>query len=225
MYAARMTDNCKVDDAIEENDNGHQIVQEKLLTQDRILKWKPNEILECALCGKCSDSHEHLFFQCTYSAREWGKLQPMINRKAPELEGHMVAGFGYGVALSLVTTALLEDLKKRGAYSLWRVPTGNHWHILCTKEYKGQRRFRDKHGGGFWLWSSVIIGYYCLTGMRGPKVIFKAGSLLTRTSEDMSHDKTKGGFSSFSIGVDHAMNFNKDLLTCDNRSPAPLLSE
>nr|GEX45972.1 hypothetical protein [Tanacetum cinerariifolium] len=62
-------------------------VQEKLLTQDRILKWKPNEILECALCGKCSDSHEHLFFQCTYSAREWGKLQPMINRKDPELEG------------------------------------------------------------------------------------------------------------------------------------------
>nr|GEW55311.1 hypothetical protein [Tanacetum cinerariifolium] len=62
-------------------------VQEKLLTQDRVLKWKPNEILECAMCGKCSDSYEHLFFQCTYSAKEWGKLQPMINRKAPELEG------------------------------------------------------------------------------------------------------------------------------------------
>nr|GEX45971.1 hypothetical protein [Tanacetum cinerariifolium] len=147
MYAARMTDNCTVADAIEGNDwkwpsdwydkypilksvqvpvldelikdtikwwkdlyvNGESVtwsfmvwytqcipkhafvlwmaVQEKLLTQDRILKWKPNEILECALCGKCNDSHEHLFFQCTYSAREWGKLQPMINRKALELEG------------------------------------------------------------------------------------------------------------------------------------------
>ncbi|GKA64598.1 RNA-directed DNA polymerase, eukaryota, reverse transcriptase zinc-binding domain protein [Tanacetum coccineum] len=95
MYDARMTDNCKVANAIEGNDwkwpsdwyVKYPMLEnmEKLLTQDIILKWKPNEILECVLCGKYSDFLEHLFFQCTYFSTVWGKLQPMINWKAPQI--------------------------------------------------------------------------------------------------------------------------------------------
>lgn len=54
-------------------------VQGKLMTRDRILKWKPNDRLECALCGNCSDSHDHLFFQCMYSAEIGGNFRKWSN--------------------------------------------------------------------------------------------------------------------------------------------------
>ncbi|GKC61478.1 reverse transcriptase zinc-binding domain-containing protein [Tanacetum coccineum] len=56
-------------------------VQERLLTQDKIMKWKPNDTLVCALCEHCNDSHEHLLFQCQYSAKVWRKLQEVMNVK------------------------------------------------------------------------------------------------------------------------------------------------
>ncbi|GKE65844.1 RNA-directed DNA polymerase, eukaryota, reverse transcriptase zinc-binding domain protein, partial [Tanacetum coccineum] len=58
--------------------------QEKLLNQDRIMKWRPKEKLKCALCGKCNDSHGHLFFQCSFSAEIWEELQLMMNWKSPQ---------------------------------------------------------------------------------------------------------------------------------------------
>ncbi|GJW00473.1 RNA-directed DNA polymerase, eukaryota, reverse transcriptase zinc-binding domain protein [Tanacetum coccineum] len=50
-------------------------IQGKLMTQDRIMKWKSGVILKCPLCLGCEDSHEHLFFQCSYSFQIWDKLQ------------------------------------------------------------------------------------------------------------------------------------------------------
>ncbi|GKE20011.1 RNA-directed DNA polymerase, eukaryota, reverse transcriptase zinc-binding domain protein [Tanacetum coccineum] len=47
----------------------------KLMTQDRIMKWQSCVILKCPLCLGCEDSHEHLFFQCSYSFQIWDKLQ------------------------------------------------------------------------------------------------------------------------------------------------------
>ncbi|PWA71918.1 hypothetical protein CTI12_AA275950 [Artemisia annua] len=73
-----------------------------------------------------------------------------------------------------------------------------------------------------------------VTGMRGPRVmsvgvicalisggLFKLDTLLEQ-AEDALHNKKKGGFSSLGIGLDHAMNFNKDLLT---HNSLPLLSD
>ncbi|GJS80066.1 RNA-directed DNA polymerase, eukaryota, reverse transcriptase zinc-binding domain protein [Tanacetum coccineum] len=56
-------------------------VQGRLLTQDRIMKWKPNAILLCPLCEECNDSHEHLFFKCKLSEKIWKYLQAKLCRK------------------------------------------------------------------------------------------------------------------------------------------------
>ncbi|KAJ9536540.1 hypothetical protein OSB04_un000292, partial [Centaurea solstitialis] len=44
----------------------------RLPTQDRIMEWKhePPD-LRCSLCGLEMDSHNHLFFECTFSRQVW----------------------------------------------------------------------------------------------------------------------------------------------------------
>ncbi|GJY03500.1 reverse transcriptase domain, reverse transcriptase zinc-binding domain protein [Tanacetum coccineum] len=56
-------------------------VQGKLITQDKVSKWKPNEIMSYALCGTVADSHDHLFFKCQYAKRVWDELQVLMKKK------------------------------------------------------------------------------------------------------------------------------------------------
>ncbi|GKD62093.1 reverse transcriptase zinc-binding domain-containing protein [Tanacetum coccineum] len=51
-------------------------MRRSLKTQDRVRQWDvgPNvdlNTLRCKLCDAQPDSHEHLFFECSYSARIW----------------------------------------------------------------------------------------------------------------------------------------------------------
>ncbi|GKE28810.1 RNA-directed DNA polymerase, eukaryota, reverse transcriptase zinc-binding domain protein [Tanacetum coccineum] len=49
------------------------------MTQDKLLIWRPNDDLKCALCNKCPDSHNHLFFTCEFSNEIWNELLRMLN--------------------------------------------------------------------------------------------------------------------------------------------------
>nr|XP_043639248.1 uncharacterized protein LOC122610318 [Erigeron canadensis] len=56
------------------------IIREKLLTQDKILKWSPSRRLNmnvmcCSLCIAAFDSHSHLFFECKYSMQVWLRVR------------------------------------------------------------------------------------------------------------------------------------------------------
>ncbi|KAJ9536541.1 hypothetical protein OSB04_un000293 [Centaurea solstitialis] len=52
----------------------------RLPTQDRVGSWLPeNHALSCPLCGTCADSHDHLFFTCSYSRQVWRCLKRMVN--------------------------------------------------------------------------------------------------------------------------------------------------
>ncbi|KAJ9552677.1 hypothetical protein OSB04_016722 [Centaurea solstitialis] len=52
----------------------------RLPTQDRIMEWKhdPPDYL-CSLCGLQRDSHNHLFFECTFSRQIWLQVMAKIN--------------------------------------------------------------------------------------------------------------------------------------------------
>ncbi|GJY58938.1 RNA-directed DNA polymerase, eukaryota, reverse transcriptase zinc-binding domain protein [Tanacetum coccineum] len=54
-------------------------VQKRLMTQDRMMIWRSNDDLKCALCNKCPDSHNHLFFTCEFSNGIWNALLGMLN--------------------------------------------------------------------------------------------------------------------------------------------------
>ncbi|GJZ75071.1 RNA-directed DNA polymerase, eukaryota, reverse transcriptase zinc-binding domain protein [Tanacetum coccineum] len=46
-------------------------IKEKLITQDKLLKWYPQKVACCPYCKANPDSHEHLFFQCNTIAEVW----------------------------------------------------------------------------------------------------------------------------------------------------------
>ncbi|GJW65932.1 RNA-directed DNA polymerase, eukaryota, reverse transcriptase zinc-binding domain protein [Tanacetum coccineum] len=54
-------------------------IQEKLMTQDKILQWNQGVNLKCSFCLGCEDSHDHLFFQCHYLPKVWDKLKDKGN--------------------------------------------------------------------------------------------------------------------------------------------------
>lgn len=56
-------------------------VQGRLMTQDRIAAWKPNDDMKCVLCKLNQDSHQHLFFQCSYTNNIWAEMQMTIDKK------------------------------------------------------------------------------------------------------------------------------------------------
>ncbi|GKA71324.1 reverse transcriptase domain, reverse transcriptase zinc-binding domain protein [Tanacetum coccineum] len=55
------------------------IVQGRLSTQERIMKWYPEKQLKCSLCGMNPDSLNHLFFECNYSTKVWKALMEKSN--------------------------------------------------------------------------------------------------------------------------------------------------
>nr|GEX50959.1 RNA-directed DNA polymerase, eukaryota, reverse transcriptase zinc-binding domain protein [Tanacetum cinerariifolium] len=59
-------------------------IQEKLLTQDKMMAWQHGLDLKCLLCKLCSNSHNHLFFDCSYSAKVW---------KVPRNKGRFIADY------------------------------------------------------------------------------------------------------------------------------------
>ncbi|GJX27994.1 RNA-directed DNA polymerase, eukaryota, reverse transcriptase zinc-binding domain protein, partial [Tanacetum coccineum] len=46
-------------------------IKEKLVTQDKLIKWYPQKVVCCPFCQRIPDSHEHLFFQCKPVAEVW----------------------------------------------------------------------------------------------------------------------------------------------------------
>ena len=52
-------------------------VNERLQTQDRIMRWNNDINMRCPLCNNCLDSHDHLFFQCQFSKSVWNEFQGM----------------------------------------------------------------------------------------------------------------------------------------------------
>lgn len=54
-------------------------IQERLLTQDKMLIWNPQADVKCPLCNSCPDSHSHLFFKCDYSLKIWSAMKMKLS--------------------------------------------------------------------------------------------------------------------------------------------------
>ncbi|GKF84346.1 RNA-directed DNA polymerase, eukaryota, reverse transcriptase zinc-binding domain protein, partial [Tanacetum coccineum] len=59
-------------------------MRRSLKTQDNLRAWDvgPNvdlSMLRCPLCDTQRDSHEHLFFECVYSAKVWDYVRVLAD--------------------------------------------------------------------------------------------------------------------------------------------------
>ncbi|GKB14501.1 RNA-directed DNA polymerase, eukaryota [Tanacetum coccineum] len=56
------------------------VMRRCLKTQDKLRSWDVDAStdlsqLRCSLCGSHQDSHEHLFFECTFSSQVWNSIR------------------------------------------------------------------------------------------------------------------------------------------------------
>ncbi|XP_021996362.1 uncharacterized protein LOC110893566 [Helianthus annuus] len=101
------------------------IFKKKLLTQDRILRWNNtvtgsmNQMC-CLLCYSGLETHEHLFFECSYSKSVWFKVRCKIGMDSvleawEDIVSRLISTVGsksvYDVAGRLVVAA--------AAYAIW----------------------------------------------------------------------------------------------------------
>ena len=50
-------------------------LNDKLSTQERLMKWYHDRQMKCSLCGNCPDSVKHLFFECPFSVEIWNEIK------------------------------------------------------------------------------------------------------------------------------------------------------
>lgn len=53
-------------------------IQNRLHTKDRLLKWNMNCDPMCVLCRTHQETVHHLFFECTYSRKIWGRIMDIL---------------------------------------------------------------------------------------------------------------------------------------------------
>ncbi|GJR79997.1 hypothetical protein Tco_0150782 [Tanacetum coccineum] len=63
------------------------VIQQKLKTQDRLRQWDVGpsidlNLLKCPLCDLVPDSHDHLFFECSFSSQVWSKVRVLCGMDA-----------------------------------------------------------------------------------------------------------------------------------------------
>ena len=54
-------------------------IQDRLSTQDKLVKWGMHTVNRCALCKCDNEDLQHLFFKCAYSAEVWDKAKNMAD--------------------------------------------------------------------------------------------------------------------------------------------------
>ncbi|XP_010525577.1 PREDICTED: uncharacterized protein LOC104803346 [Tarenaya hassleriana] len=68
-----------------------QMMHVRLPTKDRLMRWGVASVMTCGLCDAEDESHNHLFFECRYSAAVWSYYaclcwpNPPINNPANDV--------------------------------------------------------------------------------------------------------------------------------------------
>ncbi|KAJ9561560.1 hypothetical protein OSB04_006720 [Centaurea solstitialis] len=111
----------------------------RLPTQDRLILWKQEPPdWKCSLCGVVMDSHQHLFFECTYSSNVWLQVKDAIGwRDAPQIWDEIMGAlsgptppkkFIHKIGLA-ATMYMIWKERNRRLFTVDRLPD-----IVCAKK-------------------------------------------------------------------------------------------
>lgn len=93
------------------------VVQERLLTKDRMIRFRMNIINRCELCGADAESHAHIFCHCNYIRQIYSNWYIGINLSWPELKAGRVC---LGSGISRIDTELTNLFVSIVLYMVWR---------------------------------------------------------------------------------------------------------
>jgi len=111
-------------------------VRNRLTTGDRLLTWGFMGDTQCVFCRHCTESRDHLFFMCSFSARIWKECMTRCNILNPCFDWQDVIAEGcrswrtksmFGVVCRLVLSS--------SVYGIWRARNEiKHSGHPCTEE-------------------------------------------------------------------------------------------
>ncbi|XP_019264286.1 PREDICTED: uncharacterized protein LOC109241913 [Nicotiana attenuata] len=57
------------------------LIQDRLMTCDRLINWKINVEPECVMCKQENETRDYLFWQCPYATQVWNKMCRWLGRQ------------------------------------------------------------------------------------------------------------------------------------------------
>ncbi|GJR59307.1 putative RNA-directed DNA polymerase [Tanacetum coccineum] len=101
------------------------VMRRSLKIQDRVRQWDvgPNvdlSMLRCKLCDAQPDSHEHLFFECPYSARIWILIRSLASMELISPRLHDIISYLQPIAHRRNARSVIDRiLVAAAAYFIW----------------------------------------------------------------------------------------------------------
>ncbi|KAJ0855829.1 putative RNA-directed DNA polymerase transcription factor bZIP family [Helianthus annuus] len=134
----------------------------RLLTQDRLLNWGYEGELKCALCNRCPDSHNHLFFECEVALAVWKRCKVFSRLEGVPNEGVAVSQLEYSRAIGSLMYAMIST-RPDIAYAVGKLsrytsnPGASHWQAMnrVFRYLKGTMKYGLTYTG----FPSVLEGY------------------------------------------------------------------
>ncbi|GKC02313.1 retrovirus-related pol polyprotein from transposon TNT 1-94 [Tanacetum coccineum] len=100
------------------------VIQRKLKNQDMLRQWdvsNSNLHMLCLLCDSTPNSHEHLFFECTFSSRVWDKLKEFTSTPNIPSDLNVIVDFIYPFAkMSSFRSAACKLVFAASSYFIWQ---------------------------------------------------------------------------------------------------------
>ncbi|GJV18773.1 RNA-directed DNA polymerase, eukaryota, reverse transcriptase zinc-binding domain protein [Tanacetum coccineum] len=132
-----------------------------LPTQDRLAKWYPNKVMNCALCSQGQDSHQHLFFQCPYSKQVWNKAKLKADMNIGSCNWKENMEYIKDLPSTKNIWTVVKKLKvKRTEEDLWKVIEGNINMKLSGLRVTESSCVREKE----WKFMDCLIGSVDMVG-------------------------------------------------------------
>nr|GEU32489.1 hypothetical protein [Tanacetum cinerariifolium] len=99
------------------------VIKKKLKTQDRLLRWDVNGSLarSCTLCESQPDSHEHLFFECSFSRQVWCHMRKLVGLSLIQPSLEMILSFIIPMAKRRTSKCVITKLViAASVYFIWQ---------------------------------------------------------------------------------------------------------
>ncbi|XP_020250863.1 uncharacterized protein LOC109828245 [Asparagus officinalis] len=96
-------------------------IQNRLLTQDRLLKRGIISSNQCCLCsGQITESRDHLFFECTFSSYIWNSIMDWMNFKKKSCNWNQVWNWFSSMRGKSLQVKLRRLVLTASIYCIWR---------------------------------------------------------------------------------------------------------
>ena len=106
-------------------------VLKKLPTRDRLISWGLTVPDACVLCSDHAESHQHLFFECSFSASIWSRFcGRFISSPPSDILAAVSMCLSYNGIYASQVRIILKLLLQVLVYSLWRERNGRIFRDL-----------------------------------------------------------------------------------------------